>query len=114
MSKRARHAGREARLEITWDEYYIKELADQMPARNRGDRVLHEQSTRALLGYYHASKFASIFGITSGATNTQRVACAELMSGLSPKTIKKIVAQYERDRTIYAEPLGVRGAAADS
>ena len=43
MSKRARHAGREARLEITWDEYYNQKLADQMPMRNRGDRVLHEQ-----------------------------------------------------------------------
>jgi transposase len=114
MSKRVRHAGREARLEITWDEYYLKDLADQMPARGRGVPVRHEESVRALVGYYSASKFAERLGITSGVTNAQRVACAELMSNLSHITIKKIVKQYERDRTIYAEPLGLRGAAADT
>ena len=55
MSKRARHAGRETQLETTADEYYMQELADQVPARHWGISVLHEDVTRALLGYYHAS-----------------------------------------------------------
>ena len=55
MSKRARHAGREAQLETAWDEYCLRELANQMPARRRGVSVLHKEAASALLGYCYTS-----------------------------------------------------------
>ena len=56
----------------------------------------------------------SLVGITIGATNTKGVACADIMSGHSPTTINKTVTEYEGSWTIYAKPLGVRGAVNDT
>ena len=112
MGAEVRHAGREARAEAVAIKQHASFLDTYIGETGQGVPLTRERIILCLRGYYSADDLADTLRSPISVDSVARRRVATLLSGLSPKTVTKVIACWEQTGELALEVPGTRGASA--